>query len=140
MTALAAISALVTALCIGYHFGRRAGSTPLTWRKRTSRAALSKLAIRLLVLMTARRIRQSFLAERVLSDAGDVWAMKFVEPLQLLRGSCARLRLPSTGTPAVLMLHGLVSAHLAIVSAQPGLKRARENTQNDQTGRITVRH
>ena len=30
MTALAGISALVTALCIGYHFGRRAGSTPST--------------------------------------------------------------------------------------------------------------
>jgi hypothetical protein len=30
MTALAVISALVTALCIGYHFGQRAGSTPST--------------------------------------------------------------------------------------------------------------
>jgi hypothetical protein len=93
MTALAVISALVTALCIGYHFGRRAGSTPSTWRKRTSRVALSKLAVSLLVLMTVRRIRQSFLAERVLPDAGGVWGMKFVEPLQLLRGSFARLRL-----------------------------------------------
>jgi len=93
MTALAVISALVTALCIGYHFGRRAGSTPSTWRKRTSRVALSKLAVSLLVLMTMRRVRQSFLAERVLPDAGGVWGMKFVEPLQLLRGSFARLRL-----------------------------------------------
>jgi hypothetical protein len=87
MTALAVISALVTALCIGYHFGRRAGSTPSTWRKRTSRVALSKLAVSLLVLMTVRRIRQSFLVERVLPEG-----MKFVEPLQLLRGF-ARLRL-----------------------------------------------
>jgi hypothetical protein len=62
ITALAVISALVTALCIGYHFGRRAGSTPSTWRERTSRVALGRLAINLLVLMTARRIRQSFLA------------------------------------------------------------------------------
>jgi hypothetical protein len=93
MTALAVISALVTALCVGYHFGRRAGSTPSTWRKRTSRVALSKLALSLLVLMTMRRIRQSFLAERVLPDAGGVWGVKFVEPLQLLRGSFARLRL-----------------------------------------------
>jgi hypothetical protein len=60
MTALAAISALVTALCIGYHFGRRAGSTPSTRRKRTTRVALSKLAVSLLVLMTVRRIGQSF--------------------------------------------------------------------------------
>jgi hypothetical protein len=29
----------------------------------------------------------------VLPDAGGVWGMKFVEPLQLLRGSFARLRL-----------------------------------------------
>jgi hypothetical protein len=93
MTALAVISALVTALCIGYHFGRRAGSTPSTWRRRTSRVALSKLAASLLVLMTVRRIRQSFLAERVFPDAGGVWGMKFVEPLQLLRGGFARLRL-----------------------------------------------
>jgi hypothetical protein len=92
MTALAGISALVMALCIGYHFGRRAGSTPSTWRKRTSRVALSKLAISLLVLMTARRIRQSFPAERVLPDVGIVWGTKIVEPLQLLRASFARLR------------------------------------------------
>ena len=93
MTALAVISALVTALCIGYYFGRRAGSTPSTWRKRTSRVALSKLAVSLLVLMTVRRIRQSFLAERVSPDAGGVWGMTFVEPLQLPRGSFAHLRL-----------------------------------------------
>jgi hypothetical protein len=84
---------VVTALCIGYHFGRRAGSTPPTRRKRTSRVALSKLAVSLLVLMTVRRVGQSFLAERVLPDAAGVWGMKFVEPLQLLRGSFARLRL-----------------------------------------------
>jgi type II secretory pathway component PulK len=71
MTALAVISALVTALCTSYHFGWRAGSTPSTWRKRTSRVALSKLAVSLL-LMIVRRIRQSFLAERVLPDAGGV--------------------------------------------------------------------
>ena len=93
MTALAVISALATALCIGYHFGRRAGSTPSTWRKRTGRVALSKLAVSLLVLMTVRRIRQRFLAERVFPDAGGIWGMKYVEPLQLLRGSFARLRL-----------------------------------------------
>ena len=102
MTALAVISALVTALCIGYHFGRRAGSTPSTWRKLTSRVALSKLAVSLLVLMTVRRIRQSFLAERVLPDAGDVWGMKFVEPLQLLRGDGGALRRCAQAIPADL--------------------------------------
>jgi hypothetical protein len=65
MTALAVTSALVTALCIGYHLGRRAGSTPSTWKKRTSRVALGRLAINLLVLVTARRIRRSFLDRAV---------------------------------------------------------------------------
>ena len=55
--------------------------------------ALGKLAVSLLVLMTVRRIGQSSLAQRVLPDAGGVWGLKFVEPLQLLRGSFARLRL-----------------------------------------------
>jgi hypothetical protein len=89
----AVISALVTALCIGYHVGRRAGSTPPIWRKRTSRVALSELAVSLLVLMTVRRIRQSFLAERVFPDARGVRGMTFVEPLQLLQRSFAHLRL-----------------------------------------------
>jgi hypothetical protein len=65
MTALAVISALVAALCVGYHLGRRAGSTGSTWKKRTSRVALGRLAINLLVLMTARRVRQSFPARAV---------------------------------------------------------------------------
>jgi hypothetical protein len=93
MTAPAVISALVTALCIGYHVGRRVGSTPSTWGKRTSRVALSKLAVSLLVLMTVRRIRRGFPAERILPDAGGFRGIKFVEPLQLLRGRFGRLRL-----------------------------------------------
>jgi hypothetical protein len=59
MTALALFAAIGTALCVGYHLGRRAGSKPSTWRKRTSRVALGRLAINLLVLMTARRVLQS---------------------------------------------------------------------------------
>jgi hypothetical protein len=92
MTALALISALGTALCVGYHLGRRAGSKPSTWKKRTSRVALGRLAINLLVLMTARRIRQSFQAVRVFSDAGGIWGLRSIELLGLLRGSVARLR------------------------------------------------
>jgi hypothetical protein len=90
MMALAVISALVAALCIGYHFGRRAGSKPSTWKKRTSRVALGKLAINLLVVMTTRRIRQSFQAGRLFSGSEGLWG--FIEPLGLLRGSFARLR------------------------------------------------
>src|SRR6516225_4815959 len=82
MTALSLISAVGTALCLGYYLGRRAGSKPSTWKKRTSRIALGRLAINLLVLMTARRIRQSF------HGGGS----RFAEPLGLLRDSVARLR------------------------------------------------
>jgi hypothetical protein len=92
MTALAVISALVTALGIGYHFGRRAGSTPSTWKKRTSRVALGRLAINLLALATARRVRRSFLAWRVFPDALGIRKLSVIEPLELLRCSAARLR------------------------------------------------
>jgi len=80
MTALAVIAALVTSLCIGYHFGRRAGSTPPTWRQRTSRVALGKRAISLALLMTARRMQRSVPAPRTLV------------PLLLLRGAPPRRR------------------------------------------------
>jgi hypothetical protein len=97
MTALVAISALVTALCTGYYFGRRASSTPSTWTKRTSRVALSRLAINLLVLMAARRIRQSFQAGRTFRDAVGSWGPRFIEALLLPRGSAARewVRVPA---------------------------------------------
>jgi hypothetical protein len=82
MAALALIAALGTALCVGYHLGRRSGSKPSTWKKRTSRVALGRLAFNLLMLTTARRIRQS----------SQVWRLRFIEPLGALRGSVARLR------------------------------------------------
>lgn len=82
MTPLVVIFAVTAALCIGYYVGRRAGSTPPTWKKRTSRVALGRLAINLLVLMTARRLRNSFRVRRP----------RFVEPLELLRVKAARLR------------------------------------------------
>jgi hypothetical protein len=85
MTPIAVICVVVTALCIGYHFGRRAGSTPSNWKKRTSRAALGRVAISLIVLMIARRVQRNLLAKRALSKAVSIWAPKFIEPLQLLR-------------------------------------------------------
>lgn len=92
MTALAVISVLVAGLCIGYYFGRRADSTPSTWKKRTSRVALGRLAINLLVCMTARRIRQSFRARSLTPDALGSWGPRCVDTLALLRGGAARLR------------------------------------------------
>ncbi|MEB3983682.1 hypothetical protein OQ968_20740 [Mycobacterium sp. 663a-19] len=76
MTVLAGLAALAAAAWVGYYFGRRMGSTPSTWKKRTSRIALGRLAITLLVLMTARRIRRGVR----------------VAPLGLARGSGARMR------------------------------------------------
>jgi hypothetical protein len=92
MTTLAVISALVTALCIGYHFGRRAGSTPPAWKKRTSRTALGRLAVSLIVLVIARRIRHSFSLACTLPEARGIGGLKLLEPLQLLRGSLTQRR------------------------------------------------
>ena len=92
MAPTAVICVVVTALCIGYHFGRRAGSTPSTWKKRTSRTALGRVAIGLIVLMIARRVRLNFLAKHALRNAVGVGALKFIEPLQLLRSGLSPRR------------------------------------------------
>lgn len=80
MTVLAGIAALAMATCLGYHLGRRAASTPPTWKARTSRIALGRLAISLLLLLTARRVRRNFRAGHLLA------------PLEPLWGSVARMR------------------------------------------------
>ncbi|MGO8770651.1 hypothetical protein [Mycobacterium sp.] len=89
MTVLAGIAALAAGTCIGYCFGRRVGSTPSPWKKRTSRIALGRLAISLLVLLTARRIRRSFRAKPMLPDAVHLWGLRLIAPLELLRGGVA---------------------------------------------------
>jgi membrane protein DedA with SNARE-associated domain len=88
MALIALLCALATATLIGYYLGRRAGSSPSSWKKRTSRIALGRLAIALLVLMTARRIRQGFRDERVLG----IPRLRTVAPLELLRAGAARMR------------------------------------------------
>ncbi len=92
MTVLAGIAALAMATCVGYYFGRRVGSAPSTWKTRTSRIALGRLAISLLVLLTARRIRQSFRAEHMLPDAVHLWGLRLIAPLELLRDTVTRMR------------------------------------------------
>ena len=86
MTPIAVICLVVTALWVGYHFGRRAGSTPPTWKKRTSRTALGRAALSLVLLMTARRVQRNFVAKRALYNSVGGWPLKFAAPLQLLRG------------------------------------------------------
>jgi hypothetical protein len=88
MTVFAGIAALAMATCFGYYLGRRAGSAPSTWKKRTSRITLGRLVISLLVLLTARRVRRSFRPEQVFA----VWGLRLIAPLELLRGSVARTR------------------------------------------------
>ena len=61
MAPIAVICIALTALCIGYHFGRRAGSTPVPWRKRTSRVALARAALSLVLLVGARRVQRNYL-------------------------------------------------------------------------------
>jgi hypothetical protein len=82
----AEIAALTTATCGGYYLGRRAGSTPSTWRKRTSRTALGRRAISLLMLVTARRIRRRLWAK-------PTWGLRLIAAIELLRGSVARMRI-----------------------------------------------
>jgi hypothetical protein len=86
MTMLAGLAALATAMCVGYHLGRRAATTRPTWKRRTSRVALGRLVIGLLVLMTARRLRR-----RTLPAATGLWGPRLVAPVALLRGSVARM-------------------------------------------------
>lgn len=85
MAVLAVICALATATCVGYYVGRRAGSTPSTWRKRTSRVAIGRLGMSLAMLVAARRVRRTFRGDRPFRGI----ALRSVEPLELLRGGVA---------------------------------------------------
>jgi hypothetical protein len=88
MTVLAAFAALTVATCVGYYFGWRAGSTPSTWKKRTSRIALGRRAANLLVLVAARRVRRQLRREPVV----EMFGLRILAPLDLLRGSVSRMR------------------------------------------------
>lgn len=92
MTVFAVIAALATAACIGYYLGRRAASAPPSWKKRTSRVALSRQAINLLAMITARRIQQRFRAERLVSDVAARYGLRVVAPLQFRRARMVRSR------------------------------------------------
>ena len=62
MTVLAGVAALLMAAGMGYYMGRRQAVAPPTWKQRTSRIALGKLTIDLLLALTARRVRRSAMA------------------------------------------------------------------------------
>lgn len=92
MTVIAAIAALAAATCFGYYLGRRAASTRPSWKKRTSRVALSRQALNLLAMITARRIQQRFPAERIVSDVAARYGLRVVAPPQFRRGGVVRVR------------------------------------------------
>ncbi|MCV7413509.1 hypothetical protein [Mycobacterium florentinum] len=74
MAVLVLVCALATTTCVGYYVGRRAGSAPSTWRKRTSRVAIGRLAMSFVMVVAARRIRRT---------------LRSIEPLELLRDGVA---------------------------------------------------
>ena len=88
MTMFVAFAALTIATGAGYYFGRRAGSTPSTWKKRTSRIALGRRAAHLLVLVAVRRVRQRLRPDPMVELLG----LRILAPLDLLRGSVTRMR------------------------------------------------
>jgi hypothetical protein len=88
----AAIAALTMATCGGYYLGRRAGSRPTTWKRRTSRTALGRRAISLLLLVTARRVRRRIRRKPMFADPVHLRGLRLIAPVELLRGSVARMR------------------------------------------------
>lgn len=92
MTVLALIAAISMAAAAGYYLGRRAGSAPRSRRMSTSRIAVGKLAVNLLVLLAARRVRRTFRPEPMLFDALPLWRLRRIAPVDLLRGSVTRTR------------------------------------------------
>jgi hypothetical protein len=86
MTELGVIAALMTALCIGYHLGQRAGTDRPTWKTRTSRLMLSRLAVNLLLALTARRILRTVLGRRLIADKARVRRLRFQLPGNACRG------------------------------------------------------
>jgi hypothetical protein len=88
MTVLAAFAALALAMSAGYYCGRRVASVPPTWKKRTSRVALGKRTVNLLLLVAARRFRRRLRGEPIVELVGP----KMLASLGLLRGSVTRMR------------------------------------------------
>ena len=73
MTVFAVFAALTMATCVGYYLGRRTGSTPSTWKKRTSRIALGRRAANLLVLVADKQdVVCQALGEHVARGVGDL--------------------------------------------------------------------
>ena len=88
MTVLAAFAALALAMSVGYCCGRRAGSPRSTWRKRTSRVALGKHVVDLVVAVAARRVRRRLRSQPI----AELIGLRMLASLGLSRGSVTRMR------------------------------------------------
>ncbi|CAM4350579.1 hypothetical protein MB901379_02693 [Mycobacterium basiliense] len=91
MTAPLAIFALVTTLCIGYHFGRRAGSITSTRRSRARTTTLAGAAGGLLVFLLVRRLRRSLRTRGVIANSIATRVLRAFDPLGFQRVVAARL-------------------------------------------------
>lgn len=97
MTLLVVASALMAALYVGYHCGRRTGARQSRWKTRTSRITMGMLAVNLVGLVVARRIQRNLFAQRALPAFVGAWGLspinrRPVSRLQTLRGSAQRRR------------------------------------------------
>lgn len=98
MTVLAVGAALMAALYVGYHCGRRTGARQSHWRTRTSRITMGMLAANLVGLVVARRLQRTPFAQRalpMLAGARGFSAPMTRRPamrLQMLRASAPRRR------------------------------------------------
>lgn len=88
MMVLAAFLALALTASAGFYCGRCVGPASLSWQKRTSRVALGKRTVSLLVLVGVRRLRRRLRANPTVELA----ALRMLVPLGLLRGSVTRMR------------------------------------------------
>ncbi|WP_293001587.1 hypothetical protein [Mycobacterium sp.] len=87
MAVLLGFMASMSALCVGYYWGRRANPTRSTWKRRTSRVALGKRAVNLLVLVAARRIQRKFRREPI----AELLGLRLPAHARLSRDGLARI-------------------------------------------------
>ena len=97
MTVLVVGSALMAALYVGYHCGRRTGAKQPRWRTRTSRITMGMLAVNLVGLVVARRVQRSLFAQRALPAFVGAWGLapnnrRPATRLPTLRGGAPRRR------------------------------------------------
>lgn len=92
VTVIAVVCALTTATSVGYYLGRRAGAGRPSWKKRTGRIALGKLALTFLAVVTARRVQRCFRAGHPHAGIPGRLGPRATAPLGLLRDTMVRLR------------------------------------------------